>query len=63
MERRVRQVTEREGRSGGQVYMPRDSGPISPVRPNSVWVQEPWSALCSALQFMAVITSIGLELD
>lgn len=28
-----------------QVYMPRDSGPISPVRPNSVWVREPWSFL------------------
>lgn len=48
---------------GAQVYMPRDFGPISPVKPNSVRVQESWSSLCSALQFMAVITSIGLELD
>ncbi|KYN05289.1 hypothetical protein ALC62_03813 [Cyphomyrmex costatus] len=38
----ARRGVEEEGR---QVYMPRDSGPISPVRPNSVWVQEPWSAL------------------
>lgn len=49
--------------TGVQVYMPRDFGPISPVKPNSVRVQESWSSLCSALQFMAVITSIGLELD
>ncbi|KAL0131241.1 hypothetical protein PUN28_002656 [Cardiocondyla obscurior] len=37
------------GGKGRQVYMPRDSGTISPVRPNSVWVQEPWSALSEPL--------------